>query len=82
MNSLSEVSVYPNPASTQVSFEFSSANKDCQLQLFDLLGNSVYANSFSQELITINTNRFNNGVYIYKLANSNSSSVGRLVVNK
>jgi len=82
MNSLSDVSVYPNPASTQVSFEFSSANKNCQLQLFDLLGNSVYANSFSQELITINTNRFNNGVYIYKLANSNSSSVGRLVVNK
>jgi hypothetical protein len=82
MNSLSDVSVYPNPASSQVSFEFSSANKDCQLQLFDLLGNRVYANSFSQELITINTNRFNNGVYIYKLANSNSSSVGRLVVNK
>jgi hypothetical protein len=82
MNSLSDVSVYPNPASTQVSFEFTSANKNCQLQLFDLLGNSVYANSFSQELVTINTNRFNNGVYIYKLANSNSSSVGRLVVNK
>ncbi len=82
MNSLSDVSVYPNPASTQVSFEFTSANKNCQLQLFDLLGNRVYANSFSQELITINTNRFNNGVYIYKLANSNSSSVGRLVVNK
>lgn len=82
MNSLSDVRVYPNPASTQVSFEFKSANKDCQLQLFDLLGNRVYANSFSQELITINTNRFNNGVYIYKLSNSYNSSVGRLVVNK
>lgn len=82
MNSLSDVRVYPNPASSQVSFEFTSTNKDCQLELFDLLGNRVYANSYSQELITINTNRFNNGVYIYKLANSNSSSVGRLVVNK
>lgn len=82
MNSLSDVRVYPNPASSQVSFEFTSANKDFQLELFDLLGNRVYANSFSQELIKINTNRFNNGVYIYKLVNSNSSSVGRLVVNK
>ena len=74
--------VYPNPATTEVSFEFTSANEDTQIQIFDLLGNRVFNNTFSNELVTVNTSNFTNGVYIYKLGTANNSSVGRLIVNK
>ena len=79
---LANVVVYPNPASTEVTFEFTSANQDTQIQIFDLLGNRVFDNTFSNELVTVNTSNFTNGVYIYKLGTENNSSVGRLIVNK
>jgi hypothetical protein len=79
---LADVVVYPNPATTEVSFEFTSANEDTQIQIFDLLGNRVFNNTFSNELVTVNTSNFTNGVYIYKLGTANNSSVGRLIVNK
>ena len=74
--------VYPNPATTEVSFEYSSESEATQVQLFDLLGNLVFNNTFSKESSTVNTSSLNNGVYIYKLATANHSSVGRLIVNK
>jgi hypothetical protein len=79
---LADVVVYPNPASTDVTFEFTSTNEDVQVQIFDLLGNRVFDNTYSTKLVTLNTSNFTNGVYIYKLATANNSSVGRLVVNK
>jgi hypothetical protein len=79
---LANVVVYPNPATTEVTFEFTSANQDTQVQIFDLLGNRVFDNTYSNELVTVNTSNFTNGVYIYKLGTENNSSVGRLIVNK
>jgi len=82
LTALTNVAVYPNPATTEVSFEFTSANEDTQIQIFDLLGNRVFNNTFSNELVTVNTSNYTNGVYIYKLGTANNSSVGRLIVNK
>jgi hypothetical protein len=79
---LANVVVYPNPATSEVSFEFTSANENTQIQIFDLLGNRVFNNTFSNELVRVNTSNFTNGVYIYKLGSANNSSVGRLIVNK
>ena len=79
---LADVVVYPNPASTDVTFEFTSTNEDVQVQIFDLLGNRVFDNTYSNKLVTINTSNFTNGLYTYKLATANNSTVGRLVVNK
>ena len=79
---LADVSVYPNPATTDITFEFASSNEDIQVQIFDLLGNMVYNSSYNREAVTVNTSNFTNGVYIYKLATVNESSTGRLIVNK
>jgi len=82
LTTLADVVAYPNPATTEVTFEFTSTNEATQIQIFDLLGNRVYDNSFSNESVTINTSNYTNGVYIYKLSTTNNSSVGRLIVNK
>tara|TARA_B110000908_G_scaffold162626_1_gene208304 strand:+ start:68 stop:880 length:813 start_codon:yes stop_codon:yes gene_type:complete len=79
---LADVVVYPNPATTEVTFEFTACNEATQIQIFDLLGNRVFNNTFSNELVKVNTSNFTNGVYIYKLGTANNSSVGRLIVNK
>ena len=82
LTSVANILVYPNPATTEVTFEFTSANQDTQIQIFDLLGNRVFDNTYSNELVTVNTSSFTNGVYIYKLGTEDNSSVGRLIVNK
>jgi len=79
---LSDVVAYPNPATTEVTFEFTSANENTQVQIFDLLGNVVFNNTYSKGIVNVNTSNFTNGVYIYKLASDKNSAVGRLVINK
>ena len=79
---LSDVVVYPNPATTEVTFELTSVNENTNVQIFDLLGNLVYKSTYSKDILMVNTSNFTNGVYIYKLSSDKNSAVGRLVINK
>ena len=80
--------VSPNPAAEMASFSFYNNDaKYLSLEIYDLLGNLVYADQFkgsvqSEQTYNVNTSLFNNGVYLYKLSTSNVSHSGRLVVNK
>ena len=80
--------VSPNPAAEMASFSFYNNDaKYLSLEIYDLLGNLVYADQFkgsvqSEQTYNVNTSSFNNGVYLYKLSTSNASHSGRLVVNK
>ena len=78
----------PNPASDIASFSFFNFDaRYLSLEIYDLLGNLIYADQFigsvqSEQIYNLNTSLFNNGVYLYKLSTSNASHSGRLVVNK
>jgi len=80
--------VSPNPAAEMASFSFYNNDaKYLSLEIYDLLGNLMYADQFkgsvqSEQTYNVNTSSFNNGVYLYKLSTSNASHSGRLVVNK
>ena len=80
--------VSPNPAAEMASFSFYNNDaKYLSLEIYDLLGNLIYADQFkgfvqSEQTYNVNTSSFNNGVYLYKLSTSNASHSGRLVVNK
>ena len=80
--------VSPNPAAEMASFSFYNYDaKYLSLEIYDLLGNLIYADQFkgsfqSEQTYNVNTSSFNNGVYLYKLSTSNASHSGRLVVNK
>ena len=80
--------VSPNPASESVSFSFYNNDaKYLSLEIYDLLGNLVYADQLkgsvqTEQTYNVNTSLFNNGVYLYKMSTSNASHSGRLVVNK
>ena len=78
----------PNPASEIASFSFYNNDaKYISLEIYDLLGNLIYADQFkgsvqTEQTYNVNTSLFNNGVYLYKMSTSNASHSGRLVVNK
>ena len=78
----------PNPASEIASFSFYNNDaKYISLEIYDLLGNLVYADQLkgcvqTEQTYNVNTSLFNNGVYLYKMSTSNASHSGRLVVNK
>ena len=80
--------VSPNPAAEVVSFSFYNNDaKYLSLEIYDLLGNLVYADQLkgsvqSEQTFNVNTSSYNNGVYLYKMSTSNASHSGRLVVNK
>lgn len=78
----------PNPASEIASFSFyNNDSKYISLEIYDLLGNLVYADQLigcvqTEQTYNVNTSLFNNGVYLFKMSTSNASHSGRLVVNK
>ena len=78
----------PNPAAEMASFSFYNNDaKYVSLEIYDLLGNLIYADQFlgsiqTEQTFNVNTSPFNNGVYLYKMSTSNASHSGRLVVNK
>ena len=78
----------PNPAAEMASFSFYNNDaKYVSLEIYDLLGNLIYADQFlgsiqTEQTLNVNTSPFNNGVYLYKMSTSNASHSGRLVVNK
>ena len=80
--------VSPNPAAETASFSFYNNDaKYISLEIYDLLGNLVYADQLkgsvqTEQTYNVNTSLFNNGVYLYKMSTSNASHSGRLVVNK
>ena len=80
--------VSPNPAADMSSFSFYNNDaKYLSLEIYDLLGNLIYADQLkgsvqSEQTFNVNTSSYNNGVYLYKMSTSNASHSGRLVVNK
>ena len=80
--------VSPNPAAESVSFSFYNNDAKCfSLEIYDLLGNLMYADQLkgsvqTEQTFNVNTSSFNNGVYFYKMSTSNAAHSGRLVVNK
>ncbi|MBI4929976.1 MAG: T9SS type A sorting domain-containing protein [Bacteroidetes bacterium] len=70
-----EVSVYPNPASTNVFVILSEAKN---LQLFNTLGEKVGSQQLAVGKNSIDVSKLQNGIYFLKIGNS----VKRIVVNK
>ena len=68
---MSAISLYPNPASTQVSFMLES---DAQVSIFDLTGRMVSVSSFEAGQAQLNVSELENGVYFVNVRYANGSS--------
>ena len=83
-----KINLYPNPASKEVNFEFSTIEKgDYTLSIFDVLGKKVYQDRLDvKEGIskkTINIMELRKGIYFVKIENQGAfSKTIKLVVEK
>lgn len=69
---------YPNP--TRDSWNIVSGNDDItSVQVYDVLGKSVYARTAASKEVTINASELSSGVYYAKVATANGESTLKLV---
>jgi poly(3-hydroxybutyrate) depolymerase len=82
-NSTAEIQIYPNPASDgnfMIQVAQIKENENLNINIFDLQGRSVYANSVnSQNRISVNTN-LQKGIYILEINCGNDTYVRKLKV--
>ena len=59
------ISIFPNPATTQTTITYPTAEKDIMLQIYNMLGQLVYEEKLSKgsKQTTINTTTFKRGIY-------------------
>ncbi len=76
----SSFSAYPNP--TQNSWNITAGNeKITSVQVFDILGKSVYAKTTSSNDVSVNASSLSKGTYFAKVATANGSSTVKLIKN-
>jgi len=64
---IEKLKVFPNPFSNQITFT-NSAKEQTTISLYDLLGQQILKQQFS-DAITINTEQFAKGIYLYEVRN-------------
>jgi hypothetical protein len=69
--------VYPNPAKT--SWNITSNDDITSVQVYDMLGKSVYAKTASSKEVTVNAADLSKGVYFAKVSTANGSSTVKLI---
>jgi len=77
------VEVYPNPAFSQVNFRVKGENAH-SIEVYDITGKEVSAETLKDNALSLNTNTYPAGLYIYKLVDKNSAviKVGKFTVEK
>jgi hypothetical protein len=69
--------VYPNP--TKSSWNIISNDDITSVQVYDILGKSVYARTAAAKEVTVNATELSSGVYFAKVSTANGSSTVKLV---
>ncbi|PBQ30371.1 hypothetical protein CNR22_00865 [Sphingobacteriaceae bacterium] len=78
VNGLKGLSVYPNPASSELTVTLPD-NSDKIITVIDLTGRVLSSNSSSKESTKIDLSNFANGIYYVKIQSNSSSEVVKIV---
>ncbi len=80
----SKISIYPNPASSNINVTFDGKGGEYKITITDIIGrtvaNEIVSNTMGQTLISIPTSEFQAGIYFVTVANGNDSYIQKLVV--
>ncbi|HWY11015.1 MAG TPA: ice-binding family protein [Bacteroidia bacterium] len=76
------INLYPNPfaTSTDITINNTSGINNCELRLFNILGEQVLITPALKQITIIETNKLPSGVYFYKIISSNRTvQSGKLI---
>ncbi len=72
------LNLYPNPASNYV--YFSGFDDRIYLEVFDALGKNIISKTIDYNQNSINVSELSSGVYLFKLNNSKSTTIKRVII--
>ncbi|MBL0046871.1 MAG: T9SS type A sorting domain-containing protein [Bacteroidetes bacterium] len=79
------IMVYPNPAKERISFYSFRQLNNINIQLFDMLGNSIFYDEIEAlkvgEQSFIKTEAFTRGIYLLKISDSNDVIIRKIILN-
>jgi len=78
------VSIYPNPAQSFINISVVGSYKAVHAEVYDITGRSMSTYNISRNFLTITTQSYPNGIYLYKLLDDsgNQLNVGKFSVEK
>ena len=75
------MSLYPNPANSNVKLDITGVNGNVNCTILDMSGRVVYSQSINaEEATTINVSNFAKGAYFVRITNNEFTKVEKLVV--
>lgn len=78
------VKLYPNPATTYITFELSGSERGYSIQVYSFLGKKMTERQNISQKLTLDLNEFNRGLYMYHLLDASGKIVesGKFQVTK
>ena len=78
------IKLYPNPATSYVTFDLQRSSRGLSLQVYNFLGKKMFESITLNQKITVDLVEFNRGVYIYHLKDQSGKIVesGKFQVSK
>jgi hypothetical protein len=76
-----KLSVYPNPASNQITFEFNNNPQNSELQIYNSIGKLVFSKKLMDTKTNINTSKLSSGIYLYRIISNEISETGKFIIN-
>jgi len=77
------ITIYPNPFTTSIDIRINDASQlnNCQLRIYNDLGEEVINTILTNQLTTLETSHFTSGIYMYKVIIGNNKTIqtGKLV---
>ncbi len=74
---MTEVSVYPNPAETNLTFQLNGNTETCKIEIFDITGKVHKSTNVNGASKTIDVSDLSKGVYLYYIYNRDGSRLLR-----
>ena len=76
----SEFKVYPNPAATVLNVECLMPTENGTIEVTDMLGNSIYRSTYSNQHNTIDVSNLTNGVYFIEMTTKRGVSIQKFII--
>lgn len=78
-NVLSDLSIYPNPTSENITIKGLN-NRNVNLEIYDMLGKSVLSKKINTTEL-INVSEFRKGIYLLKIDSAGKTKTQKLIIN-
>ena len=77
---LAQLSIYPNPTKNTFQIDLGENElENAKIEVFDILGKSLYLKEVSSKIIQINLAGFTNGVYLLKFSNNKGVRTSKII---